>query len=423
MPKRTTYKQQYQKELQKLEKALTSQHYFYGKYELPTAPKRVGRKQVESIKQMTADVKKLAKRVKAIETKGYDFYSTPIGLSGKLTKGTTKRALEKYTTTQLYRQSRYYVGAPEEGGNPYIKGTQALAMERSFKAKAAAQTRRSNEIRKIINENDWLVRKTARDIDDELYFDEDGKVTGFGYEKEEVQRQAKQQLFDKYSAYVKATPSELRRFLENERDDYYSRLRREYEQSEAYRQGYEQTQKLLEELEEDDDWKRIQSYDDDTINDLLNEEPITQPLPTQSESFTRENWAKENGYTIVDPTTGEILPVDPETGEILYPQETDMIINSIQSLFDMIDRAKEYWSNDDSGYVAHKKEELADRLKERLNQLIEATGKITAAANIQRNASAINEMVSTIMYKNYDGSYEYDPAGDIITLENIIVYG
>lgn len=143
--KRTTYKQQYQKELQKLQRELNKPYYSGYSQQTLTTPKNVGKKQVERIQAITKEVKKIGERAKRLETRGYDFWKTPVQLPTRLTTRSAKSAQEKYKTRELLRSAQYWIASEGETGNPYLTGFEARQLERTLAAKRAAETRKENQ--------------------------------------------------------------------------------------------------------------------------------------------------------------------------------------------------------------------------------------------------------------------------------------
>lgn len=409
MPKkRMTYKQQYQRELKKLQREI-SKPYYYGGFELRTkqTPKNVSRQQVENLKAYTKEIKKAGQRVKNIETKGYEFAVTPIELPKALTKQSIEKFKRETSSRELYRQARYYY-YDSEVGNPYISGTQAHQMEREHAAKRGAQKAKETKLKNLIEKNEWLVKKTSREISDDLMFDESGNLVGFSYNQEEQIRQAKQQLFDKYKGWVERGTSveSIGKSLEEEREEHYYRLHR----------AREQVEKEVAQISPDE----VQEYYDTAFDtDYIHPDIIAE---AENEEFLRTHY--------IDPETGEYIPkgmskqefyrsneFEAQQGAGEYPNQEDMSYRAISNLMNLLDSFDPDLVESKNPVTKANRYDIVESLKNDIEVMLETGDKSKIAQNIEDNWEDLQDTIEDIMYTTYrdgggQGNTQYDPVPD-----------
>ena len=100
---RKTYRERYMRIYKNLQQEL--QKPIYSGTTKITVPKKIGRKQLEALKQVSKELRQIGKRVTGLKKQGFIFEEAPIQLPKTLNKRTLSGLKERTRYTDLYRQA------------------------------------------------------------------------------------------------------------------------------------------------------------------------------------------------------------------------------------------------------------------------------------------------------------------------------
>lgn len=353
---RKTYRQRYMTVYKNLQKEL--QKPIYSGIGEISIPKRIGRKQLERLQDISKQIKTLGKRVERLQSKGFIFEAPPIQLPSRLTKQTVKYTKERTRDIDLARKARYerhLKGLPQYGLEPFTiekTGIEGLVYERELSKQKAKSTRESNRI----------VREA--------------------YERAQEEYEA-EHYYDSYNEYEEGFLDNIGHYPSNKE--------------------YIDYRNLYDILEREPTREEYEAYIEEAIDtDKYELNPETGEYETKTDK--RREFYEDNEYEY-------------DYGEDEEPSQIELSYGSINELLQLLDSFDPDLVGSRSPITKANRFEMVQSLKNDIEILLETGDKARIAQNIEDNWEEISEMVTDIMYRSYasgmgQGNTQYDPIPD-----------
>lgn len=360
---RKTYRQRYMAVYKNLQKEL--QKPIYSGISEISIPKRIGRKQLERIQDISKQIKSTGKKIERLQSKGFVFDVAPIQLPTRLTRATARRVQEKTRPVDVIREARFVKqmqGIPEAGLEPWTlekTGLEGLAYLRKRTAEKRAETIRTNKIveeARLRAQEEWEVS--------EEYIRQSYNDYEWGF-KEEMGRYPSEEEYEDYR-------------------DLYDTLGRQPTKAEF--EAYTEEPSAIEEYDVDFETGEVI------------------PKGTKEREFY-----EDNEYNALMGKTGE------------EPSEIDLVYNSLYTLLDLLDTFNPENVDIKNPMFVMGKYNLVQELKDDINRALQIGDPKEISENLEKNWSSVLDIVERLMYRIYSSDNDrYEPVYDYNRLLEII---